>query len=389
MTRRMVILFYAPAELFSQPTGASAYVRRLLPALLKVDHENVYLVWLGPVIKMPPLSDRADTVPPRTLYFRTPAPTRLLYHPWVRSAFYYYSFLPLAEHLLGHPDLFFSPFYPFFPFRKGALALTIFDLTTLTHPHCYPQTLRRISALTLLWSKKAHQVLTFSQWVRHQVHYRLSIPLEKITVTPLAPAPFFVPTPKERQDQVRARYGLSFPYVLFVGTLQPRKNMPVLVRAFKKISRSFPNHRLVLCGERGWQSEPVFRLIWDLGLREKVVHLTEVPDEDLPPLISGADLFAFPSLAEGFGLPPLEAMACGTAVLCSDAPALPEVIGDGAILLPCDDEDAWAQALNDLLSNPQDRQFWAQKGLERARAFTWEKTATETLKAFHRAVVRT
>ncbi len=381
----MVILFYAPLELFSQPTGPSVYVRHLLSSLLKQDQDNVYLVWYGPAFKMPPVQAPFSGAGHKVRFFRTPAPTRLCYHPLARSFFYSFSFLPLAEHMLAHPDVFFSPFYPFFPFRKGALVLTVFDLTTVTHPDCYPRSLRRNSVLTLLWAKRAGRVITFSQWVRHQVHHFLDVPAERVMVTPLAPAPFFRRSPLAEQQQVRSRYGLSFPFILFVGTIQPRKNLSVLVRAFQKICRSFPQHRLVLCGERGWQSEPVFRLIWDLGLRERVIHLKGIPDQQLPPLMASADLFAFPSLAEGFGLPPLEAMSCGAPVLCSTAPALPEVVGDGAHLLPPDDPDPWADALAQLLSDPEKRRELAMKGLQRARRFTWEKTARETLKAFQKA----
>jgi glycosyltransferase involved in cell wall biosynthesis len=184
---------------------------------------------------------------------------------------------------------------------------------------------------------------------------------------------------------VRRKYRLFAPYILFVGTVEPRKNLVTLVRAFAAVVKDFP-HLLVLAGAKGWMSEPVFAEIERQGLKDRVVHLGYVPAEDLPALMSGAEVFVYPSLGEGFGLPPLEAMACGTPVLCSDAPALPEVVGGAAITLPPTEVTAWTEAIQNLLSDRDLREALGQKGLERARQFSWRETAKRTLRAFEAAV---
>jgi glycosyltransferase involved in cell wall biosynthesis len=183
---------------------------------------------------------------------------------------------------------------------------------------------------------------------------------------------------------VRRKYRLFAPYIIFVGTVEPRKNLVTLVKAFAAVVKDFP-HLLVLAGARGWMSEPVFAEIERQGLKDRVVHLGYVPAEDLPALMSGAEVFVYPSLGEGFGLPPLEAMACGVPVICSNAPALPEVVGDAAILVPPTDVAALEEAIMHLLSDPDLKATLRQKGLQRSRQFSWHRTARLTLSAFEQA----
>jgi len=262
--------------------------------------------------------------------------------------------------------------------------LTVFDLTPITLPNCHLPTTQHDSRLTLLWAKRAKRVLTFSEAVKGQLVNWLGFPPERIVVTPLAPNERFKPQPPEEVERVRRKYRLFAPYILFVGTVEPRKNLVTLIRAFAAISKDFP-HLLVLSGARGWMSEPVFAEIERQGLKDRVVHLGYVPAKDLPALMSGAEVFVYPSLGEGFGLPPLEAMACGVPVICSNAPALPEVVGDNAVLVPPADVAAWEEALRHLLSNPDLRAVLGQKGLQRSRQFSWLETARLTLWAFEQA----
>jgi glycosyltransferase involved in cell wall biosynthesis len=292
--------------------------------------------------------------------------------------------LPLADLLFGFPQVFFSPFYPFVPHRKGALVLTVFDLTPITLPNCHLPTTQHVSRLTLLWAKRAKRVLTFSEAVKEQLVNWLGFSPERIVVTPLAPNEQFKPQTPEEVERVRRKYRLFAPYILFVGTVEPRKNLVTLVRAFAAVVKDFP-HLLVLAGARGWMSEPVFAEIERQGLKDRVVHLGYVPAEDLPALMSGAEVFVYPSLGEGFGLPPLEAMACGVPVVCSNAPALPEVVGDAAILVPPTDVAALEEAIMHLLSDPDLKATLRQKGLQRSRQFSWHETARLTISAFEQA----
>ena len=383
----MMILFYAPLETFAQPTGTGVYISNLLSALLEIDRRNRYIVWHGCMVKIP--SHLHPFRPPKNLRDRVVVrisrfPTRLFHHHTTRAFLWWLGNLPLADLLFGFPQVFFSPFYPFIPYRKGALVLTVFDLTPLTLSHCHLPTAQHVSKLTLLWARWAKRVLTFSEAVKGQLVNWLSFSPERIIVTPLAPNERFKPQPPEEVERVRRKYRLFAPYILFVGTVEPRKNLVTLVRAFAAIVKDFP-HFLVLAGARGWMSEPVFAEIERQGLKDRVVHLGYVPDQDLPALMSGAEIFAYPSLSEGFGLPPLEAMACGVPVVCSSAPALPEVVGDAAILVPPTDVSAWEDAMTSVLSNPDLKAVLGQKGLQRSRQFSWLETARLTLSVFEQA----
>jgi len=383
----MTILFYAPLETLAQPTGTGVYISNLLSALLEIDRRNRYIVWHGCMVKIP--SHLHPFRPPKNLRDRVVVrisrfPTRLFHHHTTRAFLWWLGNLPLADLLFGFPQVFFSPFYPFIPYRKGALVLTVFDLTPLTLSHCHLPTAQHVSKLTLLWARWAKRVLTFSEAVKGQLVNWLSFSPERIIVTPLAPNERFKPQPPEEVERVRRKYRLFAPYILFVGTVEPRKNLVTLVRAFAAIVKDFP-HFLVLAGARGWMSEPVFAEIERQGLKDRVVHLGYVPDQDLPALMSGAEIFAYPSLSEGFGLPPLEAMACGVPVVCSSAPALPEVVGDAAILVPPTDVSAWEDAMTSVLSNPDLKAVLGQKGLQRSRQFSWLETARLTLSVFEQA----
>lgn len=383
----MTILFYAPIEVFHRPAGPGVYTGQLLKALLEIDQTNRYIVWHGCMVKMPshlkpfqPSSEVAQRVQVRVTRF----PTRLFHHPKMRAFFWQFASLPLADRLFNNPQVYFSPFYPFLPYRNGGLVLTVFDLTPLTLPQCHLPTAVQGSLLTLIWAKKAKHLLTFSEAVKKQLIELLGFDAQRITVTPLAADERFRPQPLDRIATVRSKYGLNEPYLLFVGTIEPRKNLVTLLHAFAKIRHDFP-HLLVLAGARGWYSEPVFAEIERLGLQNRVIHTEYVPANDLPPLMSGAEVFVYPSLAEGFGLPPLEAMACGTAVICSNAPALPEVVGDAAITVPPTDVDAWSEALTQMLRDADLREAFRQKGLAQAKQFSWEKTARLTLTALEQA----
>lgn len=383
----MTILFYAPLETFYRPTGPGVYIRHLLEALLRVDHRHRYLIWHGCMVKVPahlrpfqPSPQVRERVRVSFLRF----PTRLFHHPHFRTFLLQVGSFPLADWLFGMPQVFFSPFYPFLPHRFGALVLTVFDLTPLTHPDCHLPSSRWVTGLTLLWARRAKRLVTFSEAVKGQLVTLLGFDPSRITVTPLAADKRFYPQPREAVERMRKKYRLERPYILFVGTIEPRKNLLTLIRAFATLTTSLP-HQLVLAGARGWYCEPVFAEIERLGLEGRVICTEYVPADDLPALMSGADLFVYPSLAEGFGLPPLEAMACGAPVLCSDAPALPEVVGDAAITVPPTDVAAWAEALQRILKDQDLREAMRLKGLERAQQFSWEETARRTLHAFEAA----
>jgi glycosyltransferase involved in cell wall biosynthesis len=181
---------------------------------------------------------------------------------------------------------------------------------------------------------------------------------------------------------VCTRYGLVWPFVLSVGTLEPRKNHLRLVRSFGRILPAHPELRLVLVGGKGWLYEDVTAEVARLGLQDRVVFSGFVADADLPAVYTLASIFAFPSLYEGFGLPVLEAMACGTPVVCSNASSLPEVAGDAAILVDPTDVDTLARALHQALSDQPGRQVMQTRGQAQAARFTWSAAARTLLNTY-------
>jgi glycosyltransferase involved in cell wall biosynthesis len=182
------------------------------------------------------------------------------------------------------------------------------------------------------------------------------------------------------------RYGVEPPYILYVGSLEKRKNLPRLLQAYARLRQDLPGWKLVIVGARKWKSAPIFDTLSRLGL-EPYVHFTGfVEEDDLPALYNGADLFCFPSLYEGFGLPVLEAMACGTPVVTSSTSSLPEVAGEAALLVDPYDVEAIAAAMRRVLSDPELAQDLRARGLARAAQFTWERTARETIAVYERVL---
>ena len=192
---------------------------------------------------------------------------------------------------------------------------------------------------------------------------------------------------KAALKSVRRRLKLDDAYILHVGTIEPRKNLSTLVRAYARLRRE---HRLtpelVLAGEPGWMYQPTVRLVEELGLRNSVHFIGRVPAAELPAVYSAADLLVFPSLYEGFGLPPLEAMTCGTPVVASNVSSLPEVVGDAGLLVDPRDETALAEAMFRALTDTDLRQQMRERGLQRAKGFSWERCARETLAVYAEAI---
>jgi glycosyltransferase involved in cell wall biosynthesis len=183
-------------------------------------------------------------------------------------------------------------------------------------------------------------------------------------------------------DRAR-KYSLPEKYLLYLGTIEPRKNIPAIIRAFHLFSqKDKQGYKLVIVGKKGWMFQEVFELVKSLELQEKVVFPGYVAEEDKPFLYAGADIFLFPSLYEGFGMPPLEAMACGVPVITSNTSSLPEVVGDAGIQTDPMDLDAISKAILDLTTDPILHQTLAAKGLQRAKGFTWEDSVKKLLNVY-------
>lgn len=260
-------------------------------------------------------------------------------------------------------------------------AITIHDASLFLYSRYHPRS--RLVALRLLLpqvARRAQAVITVSQASRQELIRILRLLPEKVHVVHSAAAREFRPLrDPERQDRLRQKYHLPPKYVLYVGTIEPRKNLPRLIAAFGRTQAEHPDCHLVLAGPEGWMMNGALEKETTAAhLTGKVHYLGFVPQADLPGIYSLATLFAFPSLHEGFGLPLLEAMACGVPVMTSDCSAMPEVSGAAAYLVNPNSVESMADGLNALLNSAARREWQIEQGFARAEQFSWEQAARET-----------
>ncbi|MCX7840628.1 MAG: glycosyltransferase family 4 protein, partial [Anaerolineae bacterium] len=283
-------------------------------------------------------------------------------------------------------DALHSPHYTM-PLVKPCRSIVTFHYLTF---FLYPQMhlfYKRVffQAMMPLAARRADALIAISHSTRTDLTRILRVPTDKVETIPYGIASHFRPvTDWHALDAFCTRYHLSRPFVLYVGNLEPRKNLPTLVRAFARIVQMELPHVLVLAGTRGWKDAPLFATIQELGLTSRVWFPGYIPQAELPMLYSAADLFVYPSFYEGFGLPVLEAMACGVPVITSNISSMPEVAGDAAVLVEPNDVDVLADAMRHLLTDSTRRATLAAKGLARAREFSWERTAQATLSVYTR-----
>jgi glycosyltransferase involved in cell wall biosynthesis len=261
----------------------------------------------------------------------------------------------------------------------GPSVVTVHDVLPLSEPEHYSKLiLWRYRVLARSAVRSAALVLTGSRYSAGEIERRLGVDPARIRVTPYGVEERFRPAEVDRERL--AGLGVRGPYVLCVGTLEPRKNLAGTVRAFERVQGDFPGHSLVLTGGRGWMGDELEALLE--RTRARVVRAGYVGDDELVELYSGADCFLFPSFSEGFGFPVLEAMACGTPVIAGDRASLPEVVGDAGLLVDPADDEAIAGALAGVLGSPDRREALRERGLERSGRFSWRDTARLTVQAY-------
>src|SRR5678815_3400867 len=229
-------------------------------------------------------------------------------------------------------------------------------------------------------AKRASRIITPSNSIKKDVCEAFDIPPEKVAVTPEAPRPVF----KRREDpELLRRLGIEGDFILFVGTIEPRKNLHQLVTAFDQMLRNTSlSPRLVIAGGKGWMMNDFGQFIDKKGLTDRVCLTGYLQDEDLCALYSSCAAFIYPSLYEGFGLPPLEAMACGAPVITSRVPALMETVGNAARLIDPKSTSDMAQAMTELLSDEKAREHYAELGKSHVKQFSWEQTALKTFEVY-------
>jgi glycosyltransferase involved in cell wall biosynthesis len=280
------------------------------------------------------------------------------------------------------PDLLFVPAHVLPLVRPRRTVVTIHDLGYLFFPHAHTLRRRLELHLSTAWNaRKATRVIAVSQATKDDLVRRYRVPKERVQVVHHGVTSRFRPTD---DPAVPARYGLPPSYLLYLGTLQPRKNIERLLQAYARLPAGAPP--LVLAGAKGWYFERIARTIDELGLGQRLVLPGYVADEDVPAILSAATALVYPSLYEGFGLPALEAMACGTPVIAARTSSLPEVVGEAGLLVDPLDVGALGAAMERLLSDAVLGEQLRSRGLERARAFTWERCARETMAVLEEAL---
>lgn len=307
-----------------------------------------------------------------------PLPTRAMYRVWdvLRR--------PRADVLLGGVDVFHATNYYLPPVKSARTVVTIHDLAFLARPElCSPKIARIFAKRVPAFMERADAIIACSDSTKRDILQYSNVDAAKVTVVHEAADEDFAPLERTRAlERVEAVCGVREPFLLFVSTLEPRKNVAGLLRAFERLAKDVP-HTLVLVGAMGWKTGEIVEMLQRPELKERVVHVGFVRERaDIAALYSAADAFVFPTLYEGFGLPVLEAMTCGCPVVTSNNTSIPEVAGDAAVFVDAEDEGAIAAAVRHVLEDVALRETLTTRGFEQARKFSWRRCASATLEVY-------
>lgn len=371
--RKGAVIGFDVTAALTQGGGIGRYTRELIHALTTEAPQLTYKLFSArPPIK-PPIPNSLP-VASHVRHYPAPVDEHWLYRLWYRAR------LPVpVQTFTGAIDLFHSPDFVLPPVSgRIPTILTVHDLSFVHYPETFPAKLVAYLNRVVPWSVgRAGHILADSLSTSRDLQSLWGVAAERITVLYSGVNERFRPVDGATLSSVCHRYELDQPFILAVGTVQPRKNYEMLIRAFQPVAERHP-HSLVIVGGRGWLDEGLPGEIERLGLGDRVKLAGFVDDADLPAVYSAADLLAFPSLYEGFGLPLLEAMACGTPVISSNASSLPEVVTEAsAILLSPHDEKAWTTTMLRLLEDEHARDELRMAGLARSAQFSWLATARQ------------
>lgn len=359
----MLIGIDASRATSAAPTGTETYSRELIRAMLALDTGDMFRLFTRETVARDFFSQN-ENVSVRAIPF-----PRLWTH------------VRLSAEMLRHPvDVLFVPAHVLPPVHPRRSIVTIHDLGHLYYPEAHPLAQRQYHVAATRWNARAAaHILADSEATRDDIVRWCGVSEEKISVVyPAYDAELFhIVDDRERLAEVRSRFRIDRDYVLAIGTIHPRKNYVRLIQAVAKLDKHLG---LVIVGKRGWLYQEIFGEVRRLGVEKRVRFLDYIPAAELPALISGAHVFAFPSLHEGFGLPVLEAQACGTPVVCSMTSSLPEAAGDGALFVdPCD-VDAIAAAIERLIKDRGLREKVVANGVKNLERFSWKQSAEKVLK---------
>jgi glycosyltransferase involved in cell wall biosynthesis len=360
-------------------TGIGQYQYNLIENLLKIDNENEYNLYAFNLrdnnkYKYIPFSRENKNV--KLSAYKIPQ--RLITAWWMLFRW------PRLEQITDKCDLYQISEICQQPTKSKTVAF-IHDLTTIFYPeyHLFKNKIlyhRRFQNI----KKYADAVLTNSNHTKQDIQEHLKIDPDRIFVTYFgAHKRFRYIEDVNKIENVKKKYSIDCPYICYLGTIEPRKNISNLLKAFYelKITEKIP-HKLLLIGKEGWFYEPIYKKINELNLGSEVIKTGFIDDDEIPYLLNGADIFAYPSFYEGFGLPVLEAMSCGTPVVTSRSSALSEVGGDAVKYCNPKSPESIAEKIYEFISSEDEREKYSTKGLKRAENFSWKKCAEETLAVY-------
>jgi glycosyltransferase involved in cell wall biosynthesis len=357
------------ARLLGYAAGIAQYARMLIEALARLEGPERYVVLRSRRGRHERLGTARQSLvftPPHNRFERWTLPVELLARR------------PMLLHSVDHV----APAW-----RNWRSVVTLHDLAFMLYPATHTEASRAYYAASGESVRRAERVIAVSQRTASDAVRLLGVDPARMRVVPEAAAPGFSPRGEAEFEATATGLHLDKrPYALFVGTLEPRKNVPLLLEAFAQV-RNQLDVQLLVVGGRGWLDEPIFAAHARSGLGDAVRFLGNLDPDDLAALYSHAAAFVLPSLYEGFGLPVLEAMACGAPVICSNAGPLPEVAGDAALLLSPHDPDPWAQAILKVMTDARVASTLRQKGFERAATFSWTRAAVATRDVYREALL--
>ena len=360
----------------NQKAGIARYTYQLVSSLLELDKSNNYLLYAFSS------KSKQDVFKSERAQFRP--------HKWqpqlLKTYFLLLRLLNLsADSFTKEADIVHSTDFVLPVSKSKPSIITIHDLAFRHFPTFYTWKNRTyMNSMAKFSAKRADKIIAVSQATKNDIIHFLNVDEKKIIIIPEGVDELFKPSSEQKIKTVKKEYGLPDEYIVTLGTLQPRKNLEALIDAFARLrkDKAIP-HKLVVVGEEGWNNERLLTKLDRLDIAEDIVITGFIEDNQLPSLYSGATALVYPSLYEGFGLPVLEAMACGVPVACSNTSSLPEVAGEAALLFDPTDVDQIYSSMQELLSDDRLRNNLSEAGIKRARHFTWEKTAKQTLSLYN------
>lgn len=360
--------------LYNTKVGMGKYIVELVNRVPKCNPENKYIIYLSKTN-----GKYFDLCGQNIIIKKVPS---FFTYPFVKIV-WEQLFLPFSL-IINNVNLYHGTGFvlPLWKPAKIKFVVTIADMTFFTHSQYHTWFKRKyFNALIPIALKRADRILAISKNTKADIIAITKTNPEKIVTTYLGVDSMFIPKKKEEYLPVLAKYKLRQPYILYVGMLEPRKNIEGLIRSFSLLKKE-RKYKLVIIGKKGWMYDEIFSLVKKLHLEERIIFMGYVPDDVLPAVYSAAACFVYPSFYEGFGFPVIEAMACGCPVITSNNSSLKEISGDAALLISPTDINQIAKTLEIILKSKEEREKRKKAGLRQAKLFKWDIFAKETKKIY-------